>query len=152
MLPDSPLSLSVARVRDFAAVVGLFFMLAGVSAALSPQPGLAILPVLLLLGSLWLATILGFYKIDKSKLTLVIFQDGRVKLKSDVKESIEGFLDGQQWCTHRVAVLRVSTGDTTHKLVVLFAQQSLADEFRCLNMWLRQNDYSDSEDRQVSHV
>ena len=152
MLPESPLVLSVARVRDFAAVVVLFFMLAGVSAALSPQPVLAILSVILFFGALWLATTLGFYKINSTRLTLVVFQNGRVKLGFDDKGTVEGFLDGQQWCTHRVAVLRVSTGDTTHKLVVLSAQQSLADEFRCLNMWLRQSDYSDTGDRQVSHV
>ena len=49
----------------------------------------------------------------------------------------EGFLDGQQWCTRRIAVLKVATGSKTQNLVVLSGQQA-TDEYRRLKVWLRQ--------------
>jgi hypothetical protein len=75
-------------------------------------------------------------------LILVIFPDGRVRLESDQQGKVEGFLEGQQWCTRWFAVLRVAYDDTIRTLLIRSAQQPGVDDFRRLNMWLRQDLFS----------
>ena len=82
---------------------------------------------------------------------LVVFPDGRVKLKFAAKDqqTMDGFMDGRQWCTQKLAVLRVVTDTKMHNLVIFDAQQSGGDDFRRINMWLRQNFYDDTDARKV---
>lgn len=82
-------------------------------------------------------------------MTSVIFPDGRVRLESNLEEKVAGFLDGQQWCTRWFAVLRFSNGNTVRKMVIRPSQQQRADDFRRLNMWLRQDLFSSTRARQV---
>ena len=79
----------------------------------------------------------------------VIFADGQVRLESNREETFESFLDGQQWCTHRLAVLRISNGETTRRLIICSMQQKGADDFRRLNMWLRQGLCDNTRTKQV---
>lgn len=133
---NRPIRLTVANRRDFVIPIGLLMLLALLSALLSSQP--ALLAVLIFTIG-WGIFTLSFSKVNEAKLTLVIFADGRVGLESTHKDIIEGFLDGQQWCAHRVAVLCVADGGSLRRLVILSAQQQNADDFRRLNMWLRQD-------------
>ena len=113
--------------------------LAVLSALLSPHPVLMTALTVLILCAGWDIFTLCFPNIHKTRLILIVFTDGRVELKSAHEDTIEGFLDGQQWCTHRVAVLRIADGDSLRRLVILSAQQQNSDNFRRLNMWLRQD-------------
>ncbi|HEY5774848.1 MAG TPA: hypothetical protein VIS57_02080, partial [Xanthomonadales bacterium] len=61
----------------------------------------------------------------------------------------EGVLDGQQWCTRQFAVLRITTGGTTRKLIILSARQREAGDFRRLSMWLRQGLCDNTESKQL---
>jgi hypothetical protein len=133
---NNPIRLTVANRRDFVIPVGLLMSLALLAALLSSQP--ALLMVLIFVTG-WSIFTFGFSNVNETKLILFIFADGRVGLESAHKDTIEGFLDGQQWCTHQVAVLRVADGDLLRRLVILSAQQQNADDFRRLNMWLRQD-------------
>jgi hypothetical protein len=133
---NNPIRLTVASRRDFVIPVGLLMLLAVLAALLSSQPALL---TVLVFATGWSIFTLGFSKVNESKLILIIFADGRVGLESSDKDTIEGFLDGQQWCTHQVAVLRVADGDSLRRLVIRSARQQNADDFRRLNMWLRQD-------------
>jgi hypothetical protein len=82
---------------------------------------------------------------------LDIFPDGRVRLESGQEPEIIGLLSGQQWCTHDVAILRITTQGKQQHLAVLSAQQE-ADEFRQLKVWLRQDFCSDTGKKQVSDI
>jgi hypothetical protein len=86
----------------------------------------------------WTIRTLRFYNISDDELSVNIFPDGRVHLLSGGAVKEEGVLDQQQWCTHHAAVLRVLVQDEIRKLVVLSRQQEKTDDFRRLNMWLRQ--------------
>ncbi|MFC1776329.1 hypothetical protein ACFL3I_03180 [Pseudomonadota bacterium] len=149
---NKPTRLIVANRRDFVLWVGLLMLLAVLSALLSSQPVLLIVLTILIFVTGWGISTLDFSKVTAAKLTLVIFADGRVSLESTNGDTIEGFLDAQQWCTHRVAVLRVAIEGTTRRLVIVSAQQQNADDFRRLNMWLRQDFCSDTRDKQVSGI
>ena len=146
---NGPIKLAVANRQDFSIPMGLLMLLAVLAALLSPQP--ALLVVLILATGLGIFT-LGFSKVNDSKLTLVIFEDGHAGIESAHKDTIEGFLGGQQWCTHHVAVLCVADGVSKRRLVILSAQQREADEFRRLNMWLRQDICCDTREKQVSRI
>ena len=126
-------------------------MLTVVSAALSPKPVLLIILSFLVFGAGWVAYILDFSKVNKVELISVIFPDGRVRLESGQKFKIEGFLSGQQWCSQHVTVLRYITGGKSQYLVLLSALQN-TDEYRRLNVWLRQDFCSGTGDRPVSEV
>ncbi len=143
---NNPIRLTVASRRDFVIPVGLLMLLALLAALLSSQPALLVV-LIFVIG--WGIFTLSFSKVSEAKLTLVIFADGWVGLESAHKDTIEGFLDGQQWCTHRVAVLRIDDGDSLRRLVILSARQQNADDFRRLNMWLRQELFSNTRTRQV---
>lgn len=137
MTDKRSLTLTVAGKKDFAILNRMLFLLAVISAALSPQPVLLTIFVLLLIGTGWTSGILCFSKVNDVELTLVIFAGGQVSLSSNCGYIVEGFLDGQQWCTRRIAVLRITTESKTQNLIVLSGQQT-PDEYRCLKVWLRQ--------------
>jgi hypothetical protein len=148
---NRPLTLKVANRKDFIVPIGILFVLAVVSALLSPQPFLLTILVLLLFVAGWFIYILDFHKVNDVKLILDIFPDGRVRLESGQEPEIIGLLSGQQWCTHGVAILRITTQGKQQHLAVLSAQQE-ADEFRQLKVWLRQDFCSDTGKKQVSDI
>jgi hypothetical protein len=131
--------INVMSQRYWLIPTGLLALLAVVAALFGPQPVYLSLVLFLIISLGWLAHTLGFYKVSDSRLILIIFEDGRVRLESDCKGTIGGFLEGQQWCTSHAAVLRVVVEGKTRYLVTLSAQQHKADVFRRLNMWLRQD-------------
>ena len=138
MLINQPIKLKVSDNKDFILVYRLLnFLLIG-AALFSPYPVLLTCLVIVLSGAGWLVYTLKFSKISNVELISVIFADGGVRLESNRGETFEGFLDGQQWCNHRLAVLRISNGETTRRLIICSRQQQGADGFRRLNMWLRQ--------------
>ena len=146
---NKPISLTVANRRDFVIPVGLLMLLAVLSALLSSHPVLMTVFTVLILCAGWGTFALGFPNMNKAKLILIIFTDGRVELKSAHKDTIEVFLDGQQWCTHQVAVLRIADGNLLRRLVILSARQQNTDDFRRLNMWLRQDFFNQKSEVRV---
>jgi hypothetical protein len=145
---NRPIKLTVANRRDFVIPVGLLMLLAVLAVLLSSQPALL---TVLIFATGWSIFTLGFSKVNESNLILIIFADGRVGLEFSDKDTIEGFLDGQQWCTHQVAVLRVADGDSLRRLVIRSARQQNADDFRRLNMWLRQNFFNQKVREEFNH-
>jgi len=137
MVNNRSLTLSIAGKKDFTVLNRILFLLVVLAAALSPQPVILTILAVLLIGAGWTSGILYFSKVTDLELILVIFADGRIRLSSSCGNIVEGFLDGQQWCTRRIAVLRVTTGSKTQNLIVLSGQQA-PDEYRRLNVWLRQ--------------
>ena len=138
MLRNRPVILRVSNTNDFVLPVGLLNLLLVIAALISPYPVVLTLAVIVFASIGWRASILEFSKSNNVKLTLVIFPDGRVRLESDQVDTIEGFLDGQQWSTSWFAVLRVVDGDRVRKLLIRSSHQQAKDDFRRLNMWLRQ--------------
>src|SRR5210317_2186292 len=110
MLHNRPLNLTVATTGSFVGPLAMISLLALLAAALSPRPILLILLTSLLLVAGWGVFILKFCKVQSGKMTSVIFPDGKVRLQSNRRDTIGGILVGQQWSTHRLAVLRISTG------------------------------------------
>ena len=149
-MESASIELRVAGKSDFVLSFYLLFLAVILAAVLSPQPFYLTLLAALVFCAVRLVYTLYFNNINAVKLTSVIFSDGRVKLISSRKDTIEGFLDSQQWCTHWLAVLRVVSGGTIHRLVILSTQQQKADDFRRLNMWLRQNICDDALKVKVS--
>jgi len=126
---------------DFFLPLCLLQLLVVFAALLSPYPVLLALLAIVSFGAGWAVHILDLAKINNVKLTSVIFADGRVQLESNGERISAGILDGQQWCTSRLAVLRITDGDMTRKLVILSARQREAGDFRRLNVWLRHGLY-----------
>ncbi len=119
------------------------FVLVMISAALSPQPLLLSLLAFILFGVGYFASILDLSKVNNVKLKAVIFPDGQVRLERDGKIEIEGSLCTRQWCNHRLAVLRyIAAGKWQH--LVFIAKDQNADEYRRLNVWLRQGFCNDT--------
>ena len=137
---------------DWIIPIRLLAFLVVLSAILSSQPLVLIIFASVFFGMGWTLHTLDFYNIYDTKLTLVIFPDGRVNLISAYGDSVEGVLGDQQWCTRKAAVLQVIIENKTRKLVILSAQQHKADEFRRLNMCLRQDFYNDTRDELVSGI
>ena len=142
MSHNVPLNLTVADAKDFGVPLGIFSLLVLLSAALSPRPILLTSLALLFLLAGWCVHILDFSKASFGKLTTVIFPDGEVRFQSKCRNTIGGVLVGQQWSTHRLAVLRIRTNGVTRNLLILAAQQRKADDFRRLHMWLQQDFYN----------
>ena len=149
MLINQPIKMKVSDKKDFIPVYLLLNCLLIGAALFSPYPVLLTWLVMISSGAGWLVYTLKFSKISNLELILVIFADGRVRLESNRGESFEGFLDGQQWCNHSLAVLRISNGETTRRLIICSRQQLGADSFRRLNMWLRQGLCDNTRARQV---
>ncbi len=138
MLINRPIRLQVLRRKDFFLPVCAIYLLVVIAALMSSQPVLITALAILTFALGWFAPILSFSKANNVELTLVIFADGRVQLESIQGRLNAGILDGQQWCTRHLAVLRISDGDTSRNLLVLSSQQQDTGDFRRLNMWLRQ--------------
>jgi len=117
-----------------------------ISAVISPQPLLMTLFVTILLGMGWYLFILRFSLMTGEELTSVIFPDGSVTLESTGNNKIEGIVGGQQWCTNKLAVLKIVTTGKHQRLVILARQQNAGD-YRRLMVWLRQDLLLKSEGR-----
>jgi len=149
MLLNRPVILRISNTKDFLLPVSLLNLLLVIAALTSPYPVVLTLAVIVFAGIGWRASILELSKSNKVKLTLVIFPDGRVRLESDQADTIEGFLEGQQWSTSWLAVLRIVDGDSIRKLLIRSDHQQSKDDFRRLNMWLRQGLYTSAWTKQV---
>jgi hypothetical protein len=143
---NNPLTFRLAGRREFTFLARILFVLSLVAAALSPHP---VFLTILAFGAGWLAHILEFSNLNKVELISVIFPDGQVRIRSNCGNMVAGFLSGQQWCSRHVAVLRYIRGDKYKYLVLLSAQQN-ADEYRRLNVWLRQDFCIDTAGKHVS--
>ncbi len=139
MSVNRPLRLTVASRTDLFLPVGLLYLLVVSAALISPHPVILTVLSVAAFTAGWLGPILGFNKTNNEKLTSVIFADGRVRLES-VRGCLDaGILNGQQWCTRHLAVLRIANGDTRGNLVIMSFQQQDAGDFRRLSVWLRQD-------------
>lgn len=152
MLLNQPLKLKVSDSEDFILYYRLLNLLVIFAALLSPYPMLLTLVAGLFSGVAWLVRTLKKSKTNNVELISVISADGRVQLESNREEIFKGFFDGQQWCIHRLAVLQISNGETTRRLIIRSSQQKGADDFRRLNMWLRQGLCDNTKARQVLEV
>ena len=149
MLLNRPVNLRVSNTNDCVLPLGLLNLLLVIAALISPYPVVLTLVVIVFAGIGWRASVLEFFKSNNVKLTLVIFPDGRVRLESDQADTIEGFLDDQQWSTSWFAVLRIVEGVRVRRLLVQSSHQKAKDDFRRLNMWLRQDLYTSTWTKQV---
>ena len=149
MLRNKPIRLKVSNSGDLFLPVYLLNLLLVPAALLSPHPVLLTSGAILIVGAGWITRTLKFPKTNNVELTSVIFPDGKVRLESNREEKVAGFLDGQQWCTRWFAVLRFSNGNTIRKMIIRPSQQQGPDDFRRLNMWLRQDLFSNTRARQV---
>jgi len=129
----------VSQRGDFLLPVGVLYLLALVAALESPHPFLLAAAAASLFCARWLKVILDFSKSNNHvELTSVIFPDGKVQLESGQERVFVGVLDGRQWCTRHLAVLKIGAGDKRRSLLILPGRQH-ADEFRRLGVWLRQD-------------
>jgi len=149
MLLNRPVKLRVSNTNDFVLPLLLLDLLLVIAALMSPHPVVLTFGVIVFAGIGWGAYTLKFSKSSNVKLTLVIFADGRVRLESDQEDTIEGSLDGQQWSTSWFAVLRIVDGNRVRPLLVRSNHQPAKDDFRRLNMWLRQGLYISTREKQV---
>ena len=143
---NRPLKFTVANRRDFSAFVYGLFVIAIISAVLSPHPLPLVFLTTLLFGVGWFRVTLGFSELGEVKLISVIFPTGRLTIESNAEHIIEGFLCGQQWCTHHAAVLRYKTEEGIKRVVILSRQQSV-DDYRRLKVCLQQNFCNDANKR-----
>lgn len=146
MLHKTPIKLKVSNSDDWVLPVYLLLVPA---ALLSPYPLLLTMGAILFAGAGWMIRTIKCAKSNCVELTSVIFPDGQVRLESFGEGQVVGFLDGQQWCTRWFAVLRVSNGSTIHKMIIRSSQQQGPGDFRRLNIWLRQDLFSNNRPKQV---
>jgi len=140
MPAKAPLRLQVSNRADFFLPVGVLYLLVFLAVLISPYPVMLSALSVAVFAAAWPFPILDFSKANnKVKLTLVIFPDGRVHLESGEMRSIAGYLDGQQWSTRHLAVLRINDGGRCRNLLILSRQQHDANAFRRLSVWLRQD-------------
>jgi len=118
-------------------LVRLLWLLVLLAALLSPRPVLMVVLALLVIGAGWIIRTLCISNVTEVELTLVLFSDGRVSLGNACESAVGGFLTGQQWCTRWATVLQVATPGGVQNLLVVARQQG-AEEYRRLNVWLRQ--------------
>lgn len=149
MIHKTPIRLKVSTRKDFVLPLRMLNGLVVIAALISPHPFLLAVFAIMLFAAGWAAPILGFPKTNSAELISIIFPDGRLRLESDRETIFEGFLNGQQWCSRRLAVLRITNGDKTRKLVIRTTQQQGPDDFRRLTVWLRQDLCSNTRVGQV---
>jgi hypothetical protein len=149
MLQNEPIKLKVSAKREFFLPVYALYMLIITAGLLSPHPILLTILAMVLFGATWASPILDFAKSNEVELILVVFPDGWARLEFDRKVKIEGFLQGQQWCTRRLAVIQVADGGRRRKLIIGASSQNNADDFRRLHMWIRQGLYNNTGVKQV---
>ena len=123
--------------------------MAMISAVLSPYPVLLVILMTFIFGAEQLLFILGFCKVSEPKLISVIFPEGKIKIKLHDEPKIEGFLIGQQWCTHHAAVLRYRAEGGVERAVLLSRKQN-ADDYRRLSVCLQQDFCNDANKYNVS--
>lgn len=138
MRHNRPIRLNVANRKDLLFPAILLNLLLVTAALLGPYPLLLSLVAIVFGGAGWAKYASGTSKTNRLKLISVIFDDGQVHLESCQEEEFAGFLDGQQWCTRWFAVLRVANANKFRNVLILSFQQRGPDDFRRLNMWLRQ--------------
>lgn len=146
---NTPIRLQVSTQKDFVLALRVLNLLVVLAALISPYPFLLTVFAIVFFAAGCAATILGFSKANSAELISIIFPDGRLRLESKRERIFEGFLNGQQWCSRRLAVLRVSNGETTRKVVIQFSLQPGTDDFRRLTVWLRQDLCSNTRAGQV---
>ena len=149
MLRNQPIRLKISNSGDLLLPVCLLNLLLVPAALLSPHPVFLTSGAILIVCAGWITRTLKSPKTNRVELTSVIFPDGKVRLESNQVEMVTGFIDGQQWCTRWFAVLRFSNGNTIRKMIIRSSQQHGAEDFRRLNMWLRQELFSNTRARQV---
>jgi len=149
MLHNTPLRLNVSNSDDWILPVCVLNCLLVSAALLSSHPVFLTLGAILIIGARWITRTLKYSKTNNVKLTSVIFPDGQVRLESDGEGQLAGYLDGQQWYTRWFAVLRFSEGNKARTLIIRSSQQQGADDFRRLNVWLRQDLFSNARAKQV---
>lgn len=132
------IKLNYLNKRSWLTPTTVLMILVTVSAIVSSEFEIVAILAAVYLGLDWTAVTLRFYNIKDNEFSVNIFPDGRVVLLSAGSVKEEGVLDQQQWCTHHAAVLRVLIRDEIRMLVVLPKLQKETDDFRRLNMWLRQ--------------
>ena len=136
-------------MQDLAAPLAVLLVLMLMAAVLSPWPVLLISLVFVLFLAGWGAHILGFYKVNFKKMTLVIYSDGQVRLKLPYEATIGGVLVGPQWCIRQFAILHIDMGKTTRNLLLMSVLQNNTDNFRRLNMWLKQDLFRGIQDARM---
>lgn len=139
MAHKSPIVLTVFNDRNFKVVAWLFAIMSLIFVTLGDKPGLLFTALTLLLFAGWRSGLLRLSKVSGGELIFVIFPDGRVRLESNRGDSVEGRLDGTQWSTQSLAILRIVIGGRARSLVFLSTQQGIAGQFRRLNRMLRQD-------------
>lgn len=131
------ITLKVSPSREFGVSMCILELLLVVAALISPYPVILTLSCVLLFAAERAAK---FSNLKSGQLTSVIFADGRVRLKSNQREIIEGTLEGRQWCTRWLVILRMSNaGNNPHRLLVLTTHGQGKDDLRRLKVWLRQD-------------
>lgn len=148
---NGSLTFKVAGKYDFAIPIRVLLGLALLAAVLSPRPVLTLCIMILVCAAGRGVYILRFSKVNAGNLTLVVFPDGQIRLESSNNEVTGGILEGQQWSTRYVAILRVKLAEGTRYLPILSGQQH-ADDYRRLLMWLRQEFCRGASDTRVSGV
>lgn len=149
MLHKTPIRLVVSNAHDPVLPVCWFNLLLIPAALFSPHPVLLSLAAVSFVAAGWATRTLKCTKTNYVKLTSVIFPDGQIRLESNREGQVAGYLDGQQWCTRWFAVLRFSNGNTIRKMIIRSSQQRGTDDFRRLNVWLRQDLFSNARAKQV---
>ena len=149
MLHNKPIRLKVSNRGDLALFVYSLNFLLVPAALLSPYPLVLTLGAILFIGAGWIARTLITSKTNHEELTSVIFPDGKVRLESNREEKFAGLIDGQQWCTRWFAILRFSDGRRSRNMIIRSSQQQGLGDFRRLNMWLRQDLFSNTRVEQV---
>lgn len=151
MTHNRSLILDVVRRSDVAVAAGVLCGLALIAAILSPRPLLMSVVVIIICATGWSGLILRFSKVIDENLVLVIFLDGQIRLESDDRDATGGLLDGQQWSTRYLTVLRVRLAGGIRYLPVLSRRQQ-ADDYRRLMMWLRQDSCRGASNRTASGI
>lgn len=143
------IKLEILKDNQWLLALRVLLMLAIGSACINYQLLLAIMLLGVFLKLDWIADKSGFFKLNDSKLTLIIFPGGRVRLES-TDNIIEGYLGSKQWCTSHIAIIQVIDGSKSRNLMVLSALQENKKDFRRFNMWIRQDFYRDAKGVQTS--
>lgn len=139
MPAKAPIRLNIASRLDFVPPVCAIYLLAFIAAIFNPLPAWSVALAIAAFAAACFVHILDFSKSNNNvELTSVIFPDGKIQLESGKGRIFVGVLNGQQWCTRHVAVLRVMDRDRPRNLVILPGQRQDANEFRRLRVWLRQ--------------
>jgi len=140
MPAKAPIKLKIASRANFFPPVFALYALALVAAIVGDLPAWSVALVASVVVAAWVIHILDFSKSNNTvELTSVIFSDGKIQLESGQGRVFVGILNGQQWCTRHLAVLRTMNRDSRRNLVILPGQQQGADEYRRLMVWVRQD-------------